>query len=162
LLTQGGQRVRAGPRTSRFLRILTHFPLALQFPLARTPWLTGSDDHRYKPVIASQIPRDFRVEFVKDSNYPRGVKGSKASGEPPLLLAYSIFGATKVATKAPRLERGGDPPRQPLTVLLRHPQAAIKASRVERGRDPCFNLSVPASVDRVQVACDVTEADLLA
>ena len=100
-----------------------------------TPWLTRSDHHRYKPVIASQIPRDFRVEFVKDSNYPRGVKGSKASGEPPLLLAYSIFGATKMA---------------------------IKASRVERGKDPCFNLSVPASVDRVQVACDVTESDLVA
>jgi hypothetical protein len=39
---------------------------------------------------------------------------------------------------------------------------AIKASRVERGKDPCFDLSVPASVDRVQVACDVTEADLVA
>ena len=36
----------------------------------------------YKPLINSQIPQDFRVAFVKDSKYPKGVKGSKASGEP--------------------------------------------------------------------------------
>merc|ERR1712146_156405 len=87
----------------------------------------------YKPIISSQIPQDFRVGFVKDSNYPGGVKGSKASGEPPFLLSYSIVGATR---------------------------AAIRASRVERGLSPEFSLSLPASVDRVQSACELAASDM--
>jgi CO/xanthine dehydrogenase Mo-binding subunit len=41
----------------------------------------------YKPTLATNMPVDFRVEFLKDSPYPHGVKGAKAVGEPvtPLL-----------------------------------------------------------------------------
>ena len=31
----------------------------------------------YKPPLALDVPRDFRVEFLKDSPFPGGVKGSK-------------------------------------------------------------------------------------
>ena len=54
-------------------------------------------------------------------------------GEPPLLLAGAAWMATK---------------------------AAIRASRVERGLEPVFELNVPATVDRVQAAAGVTEAEL--
>uniref|UniRef100_A0A7S2JQC1 Aldehyde oxidase/xanthine dehydrogenase second molybdopterin binding domain-containing protein n=1 Tax=Haptolina brevifila TaxID=156173 RepID=A0A7S2JQC1_9EUKA len=88
----------------------------------------------YKPPLALDIPRDFRVEFLKDSVFPGGVKGSKAVGEPPLLLAYTVFGATR---------------------------AAIGASRVERGKPAFCCLDVPATCDRVRVAADVSVDDLL-
>ena len=88
----------------------------------------------YKPPLALDIPRDFRVEFLKDSKFPGGVKGSKAVGEPPLLLAYTVFGATR---------------------------AAISASRVERGKSPFFSLDVPATCDRVRMAADVCVSDLI-
>jgi len=37
---------------------------------------------------------------------------------------------------------------------------AVKSSRVERGKSAEFQLDVPASVDRVQRACEVDAADL--
>ena len=94
---------------------------------------TSDGTWEYKPPLANQVPTDFRVEFLKDSAFPYGVKNSKATGEPPLLLASSIFCAIR---------------------------EAIKSSRVERGKSAEFQLDVPASVDRVQSACEVGVADL--
>ena len=94
---------------------------------------TSDGTWEYKPILANQIPTTFNVEFLKDSAFPHGIKGSKATGEPPLLLASSIFCAVR---------------------------EAIKASRVERGKPAEFQLDVPASVDRVQAACAVDAADM--
>jgi xanthine dehydrogenase/oxidase len=55
-------------------------------------------------------------------------------GEPPLLMAVSALTATR---------------------------AAIRASRLERGRSGRFALCVPATVDRVQAAADVTADELV-
>jgi xanthine dehydrogenase molybdopterin-binding subunit B len=77
------------------------------------------------------LPRqqtDFRVTFLKDRPFPMGTKKSKAVGEPPLLLAGSVWTAIR---------------------------QAIMASRVERGMTPEFTLDCPASVDRIQTACAV-------
>jgi len=60
----------------------------------------------YKPPLAVNIPLDFRVEFLKDSNFPKGVFGCKAVGEPPMILAYSVMSALKQAIRASRVERG--------------------------------------------------------
>ena len=49
-------------------------------------------------------------------------------GEPPLVLATSVFFALK---------------------------QAIRASRVERGLDPLFNLDAPATVQEVRRACEL-------
>jgi xanthine dehydrogenase/oxidase len=59
--------------------------------------------------------------------------GSKAVGEPPLLLAQTVHGAVK---------------------------QAIRASRVQRGKPASFNLDVPASPDRVQQACEISTSDM--
>ena len=59
---------------------------------------------------------------------------SQAVGEPPLLLAYSVFGATR---------------------------AAITASRLERGKSGFCSLDVPATVDRVRAAADVSTDELI-
>jgi xanthine dehydrogenase large subunit len=43
------------------------------------------------------IPREFNVDFlVHDLNH-RNIKGSKAVGEPPLMLAISVWTAVKDA-----------------------------------------------------------------
>jgi xanthine dehydrogenase/oxidase len=58
---------------------------------------------------------------------------AKEVGEPPLVLANSVFFAVK---------------------------AAIRASRVERGLSPLFRLDAPATVQEVRRACEVTEEQL--
>jgi xanthine dehydrogenase/oxidase len=87
----------------------------------------------YKPPLATTIPREFNVEFLKDSPFPFAVKSGKAVGEPPLVAAYSLHNATK---------------------------NAISASRVERGLSPCYNLNIPATCDTVFAALEVSVADL--
>jgi len=96
--------------------------------------LTTDSTWEYKPPLNNQIPSDFRIELMKDSPFPKGVKRSKAVGDPPLMLAASVHTAVR---------------------------EAIKASRVERGKDAVFDLPVPASVDRIQSACAVESSDLV-
>ena len=64
---------------------------------------TSDGTWEYKPLLANQIPTDFRVEFLKDSAFPLGIKGSKAVGEPPLLLSASIFTAVRRHLRSARL-----------------------------------------------------------
>jgi xanthine dehydrogenase molybdopterin-binding subunit B len=59
---------------------------------------------------------------------------SKAVGEPPLILAYSMVAAIK---------------------------HAVTASRVERGLGPVTTLDLPAVCTRVQAAAGVTTQDLI-
>jgi xanthine dehydrogenase/oxidase len=54
----------------------------------------------------NDIPPDFRVSLLKSSANPRAVYSSKAVGEPPLLLANSVFFAIKDAVRAARLAAG--------------------------------------------------------
>ena len=89
----------------------------------------------YKPTLATNMPREFNVEFLKDSPFPFTVKGGKPVGEPPLVAAYSLFSATK---------------------------NAISASRVERGLSPCVNLNIPATCDTVYAALELSPEDLVA
>lgn len=67
--------------------------------------------------------------------YPAGVMRSKAVGEPPLVLAYSMVAAVK---------------------------QAVSASRLERGLGPVTTIDIPAVCTRVQAAAGVTAQDLLA
>merc|ERR1712142_858907 len=45
----------------------------------------------YKPPAAKDIPQDFRVTMLKNVKNPMGVLGSKATGEPALLLGISVL-----------------------------------------------------------------------
>jgi xanthine dehydrogenase large subunit len=51
----------------------------------------------YKLPSWSEMPEDFRVSFLTDANQPGVVFGSKAVGEPPLMLALSVREAIRDA-----------------------------------------------------------------
>jgi xanthine dehydrogenase large subunit len=59
----------------------------------------------YKIPAVTDVPADFRVAFL-DRDNPGNVFGSKAVGEPPLLLAVSVWAAVKDALRAGAPGRG--------------------------------------------------------
>jgi xanthine dehydrogenase/oxidase len=92
--------------------------------------LTSDNTWRYKPPAATSIPLELNVHF-----YPRPKVGdanelfsSKEVGEPPLVLAVTVFFAVK---------------------------NALRASRVERGLSPIFDLNAPATVQEVRRAAEL-------
>jgi len=54
----------------------------------------------YKIPAISDIPEDFRVELLKNKPNPNAIRKSKAVGEPPLMLAISVWLAIKDALSA--------------------------------------------------------------
>uniref|UniRef100_A0A1S3WYZ9 indole-3-acetaldehyde oxidase n=1 Tax=Nicotiana tabacum TaxID=4097 RepID=A0A1S3WYZ9_TOBAC len=56
----------------------------------------------YKIPTIDTIPRNFNVHLVNSGHHEKRVLSSKASGEPPLLLAASVHCATRAAVKAAR------------------------------------------------------------
>lgn len=87
----------------------------------------------YKPPMASEMPRDISIELLRENPFPSGVLGSKAVGEPPFMLAYSVVGAVK---------------------------QAIAAARKDAGAPAAFALPMPCTVDAVRQACAVKTAQL--
>ena len=104
--------------------------------------LNADNTWRYKIPAVTTIPLEMNTYL-----FPRGEKAqdvpedaneifsAKEVGEPPLVLANSVFFAIK---------------------------AAIRASRSERNLNPLFRFDAPATVQEVRLACDVTEKDLIA
>lgn len=85
----------------------------------------------YKPPTALDIPIDFNVTFIPSVNQADGnVLGSKASGEPAVLLGCCPYFALKNAIHAVHVEA----------------DAATAAP---------FRLDCPATPERVQLACKV-------
>jgi xanthine dehydrogenase/oxidase len=91
-------------------------PAVTTIPLELNTWLFPRD----LPSVAN-IPED-----------PNEVFSAKEVGEPPLVLANSVFFAIK---------------------------AAIRASRLERGLDGLFRFDAPATVQEVRRACEVSTVD---
>ncbi|XP_055817941.1 abscisic-aldehyde oxidase-like [Solanum dulcamara] len=56
----------------------------------------------YKIPTIDTIPRNFNVHVLNSGHHEKRVLSSKASGEPPLLLAASVHCATRAAIKAAR------------------------------------------------------------
>ncbi|CAN4080623.1 unnamed protein product [Withania somnifera] len=56
----------------------------------------------YKIPTIDTIPQNFNVHVVNSGHHKKRVLSSKASGEPPLLLAASVHCATRAAIKATR------------------------------------------------------------
>ncbi|NOZ45549.1 MAG: xanthine dehydrogenase molybdopterin binding subunit [Chlorobi bacterium] len=54
----------------------------------------------YKIPGIGDIPDDFRVELLKDAPHPNTIRQSKAVGEPPFMLAFSVWMAIKDAISA--------------------------------------------------------------
>jgi len=61
--------------------------------------LTHSPD-TYKIPTIGDIPADFRVNLLKDAPNPNTIRRSKAVGEPPFMLAFSVWFAIKDAISA--------------------------------------------------------------
>jgi xanthine dehydrogenase large subunit len=61
--------------------------------------MTHSPD-TYKIPTINDIPVDFRVDLLWDSPNPGTIRGSKAVGEPPFMLAFSVWLAIKDAISA--------------------------------------------------------------
>jgi xanthine dehydrogenase/oxidase len=89
---------------------------------------------RYKPPAVTTIPLEFNTHlFPRDLAHevpenPANVLSAKEVGEPPLVLATSVFLAVK---------------------------DAVRASRLERDLDGLFHLDAPATVQEVRRACAV-------
>jgi len=54
----------------------------------------------YKIPSVQDMPADFRTELLEDAPNPNTIKQSKAVGEPPLMLAFSVWLAIKDALSA--------------------------------------------------------------
>lgn len=89
----------------------------------------------YKIPCVKTIPREFNVYLLKYESSgiktdprmdPYGINSSKSTGEPPLVLANTVFFA------------------------IRH---AIADARKDAGLTDWFELSAPATVQRIQLAC---------
>jgi len=70
----------------------------------------------YKIPAVSDLPRDFRVALFDNENVEDSIHRSKAVGEPPLMLAFSVFFALRDAVAAalgpgarPRLDAPATP-----------------------------------------------------
>lgn len=95
------------------------------------------DTWEYKPMLNGDIPVEFNVELFLDPENPNpdknAVRGSKATGEPPVLCSASAWTAVK---------------------------SAIRDSRVQRGLSAEFHLGIPATVDRIQQALEMSPTDM--
>lgn len=102
--------------------------------------LNTTNTWRYKIPAVTTIPLEMNTflfprndesvqDIPKDTNL---IFSAKEVGEPPLVLANSVFFAIK---------------------------SAIRASRVERNLNPLFRLDAPATVQEVRRACEVRNED---
>ncbi len=83
--------------------------------------LTHSPD-TYKIPAVGDIPCDFRVELLKDSPHEGTIRRSKAVGEPPFMLAFSVWLAIKDAVAACRHNHADPDIQIPAT-----PEVVLKA-----------------------------------
>ena len=97
----------------------------------------------YKIPVASDVPADFRVKlWERGENVEDSIHRSKAVGEPPLMLAISVFQAIKDAVASVgdgRASPALDAPATPEAVLR-----AVDELRV-RTRAPAVATTAPAS-----------------
>jgi xanthine dehydrogenase/oxidase len=86
----------------------------------------------YKVPTTRDIPLDFKITFLKNNPNPNAILGSKAIGEPPIILSNSIYFAIK---------------------------NAIAAARLDKGIDEHFKLDLPSTVDKISSACMIDLKD---
>jgi xanthine dehydrogenase/oxidase len=100
--------------------------------------LNTTNTWRYKPPAVTTIPLELNTHLFPRNlaasvpDNPADVLSAKEVGEPPLVLATSVFLAVK---------------------------AAVRASRLERGLSGLFRLDAPATVQEVRRACEADLAD---
>jgi xanthine dehydrogenase large subunit len=85
----------------------------------------------YKIPAAGDVPTDFRVDLLRNATNDKVVRGSKAVGEPPFLLALSVPGALRAAISA--FHEDAQPP---FLTLPATPEAVLRA--IERIDDAMY------------------------
>ncbi|XP_017888813.1 xanthine dehydrogenase/oxidase-like isoform X2 [Ceratina calcarata] len=75
-----------------------------------TGQLTNNRTWNYKPPGAKDIPVDFRVYFRQNAPNNATVLRSKATGEPPLCLSYTVPIAIRYALDSARKDAGNNDP----------------------------------------------------
>merc|ERR1712080_328907 len=60
----------------------------------------------YLVPMSRDIPRDFRISLLKNAKNPVGVLGSKATGEPSMLMSCSVLHAIRSALNSARMDQG--------------------------------------------------------
>ncbi|XP_033724917.1 xanthine dehydrogenase/oxidase-like [Pecten maximus] len=88
--------------------------------------IKASGPLEYKVPCVRNIPREFKVKLLQNSETVKTVYSSKGVGEPPLLLASSVFFAIK---------------------------EAVQSSRAEVGLTDDYPLKCPATAERIRMAC---------
>ena len=85
----------------------------------------------YKIPGISDCPRDFRVRLFKNHNASDSIHRSKAVGEPPLLLPFSVFYAIRDAVSAAGNHKVNPPLNAPATseAILKAVEA-VQAAKV--------------------------------
>ncbi|MBI2733427.1 MAG: molybdopterin-dependent oxidoreductase, partial [Aquabacterium sp.] len=86
----------------------------------------------YKIPTASDCPADFRVKLFDNQNVEDTVYRSKAVGEPPLLLPFSVFLAIRDAVSSVAAHRVDPPLRAPAT-----PEAILDAIEAVKAGEAC-------------------------
>jgi xanthine dehydrogenase/oxidase len=80
----------------------------------------------YKIPAFNDVPETFNVSLMDNVDNPFAVHSSKAIGEPPFFLGCTVFFALK---------------------------DAIQAARREKGIEGSFELRMPATSERIRMAC---------
>ncbi|KAL7113650.1 hypothetical protein ACP275_04G073200 [Erythranthe tilingii] len=93
----------------------------------------------YKIPTIDTIPQQFNVEVVNSGHHQKRVLSSKASGEPPLLLAVSVHCATRAA--------------------IREARKQLKSWGGVEGVDSSFHLDVPATMPIVKQLCGLDSVE---
>lgn len=81
----------------------------------QTGKLMTSAPSTYKIPAVNDCPADFRVRLFKNTNYEDTILHSKAVGEPPLLLPFSVFFAIRDAVASVADNRVNPPLNAPAT-----------------------------------------------
>ncbi len=100
---------------------------------AKAGMLTTHAPSTYKIPTANDCPEEFNVRLFDNANAEDSIHRSKAVGEPPLLLPFSVFFAIRDAVSAVGGHRVDPPLQAPATSeeILR----AVQAVRAAMGRD---------------------------
>ena len=90
--------------------------------------LTTHAPSTYKIPAVSDCPQHFNVELFENPNVKDSVMRSKAVGEPPLLLGFSVFFAIRDAIASVGANKINPPLNAPAT-----PERILKAVEACRG-----------------------------
>lgn len=93
----------------------------------------------YKIPTVDNIPKQFNVELLNSGHHQNRVLSSKASGEPPLLLAVSVHCATRAAIKEARKQ--------------------LSSWKGLDGSNSTFQLEVPATMPVVKEFCGLDSVE---